>query len=75
VRNIAGTLVRVGSGQEAPDWVAAVLSRGDRRLAGMTAPPGGLYFLAVDYGGQLDVPDQDLSGVPGSAAQEGPIAL
>ena len=75
VRNIAGTLVRVGSGQEEPDWVAAVLSGGDRKLAGMTAPPGGLYFLAVDYGGQLDVPAEDFSGIPGGAARDGPSAL
>lgn len=75
VRNIAGTLVRVGSGQEDPDWIAAVLSHGDRRLAGMTAPPGGLYFLGVDYGGGLEMPDQDFSGVPGGSARDGPIAL
>jgi hypothetical protein len=52
-----------------------VLSCGDRKLAGMTAPPGGLYFLAVDYGGQLDVPAEDLSGIPGGAARDGPSAL
>lgn len=49
VRNIAGTLMRVGRGEADVDWVAQVLAAGDRRLAGVTAPPDGLYFLGVRY--------------------------
>lgn len=77
VRNIAGTLVRVGSGDADPGWVAEVLGGRDRRLAGMTAPAGGLYFLQVDYGDLLDVPKADCGALPGSfgAAEGDPFAL
>lgn len=49
VRNIAGTLMTVGTGQEAPSWVKTVLDAKDRKLASMTAPPQGLYFAEVQY--------------------------
>jgi tRNA pseudouridine38-40 synthase len=47
VRNIVGTLVEVGRGKQTPDWVSAVLEARDRKLAGMTAPPLGLFLLRV----------------------------
>jgi tRNA pseudouridine38-40 synthase len=50
VRNIVGTLVAVGKGKEPPTWPAAVLAMRDRTKAGMTAPPQGLFLVAVDYG-------------------------
>jgi tRNA pseudouridine38-40 synthase len=49
VRNIVGSLVEVGVGRRPPEWVADVLARRDRRLAGPTAPPHGLYLLSVRY--------------------------
>jgi len=49
VRTIVGTLVEVGRGAKPPEWVAEVLSARDRRTAGPTAPPQGLYLLRVDY--------------------------
>ena len=49
VRNIAGTLVAVGSGEREPAWIVSVLAARDRRAAGVTAPPGGLYLVGVDY--------------------------
>lgn len=49
VRNIVGTLVEVGRGAQAPEWVAQVLAAKDRKLAGPTAPPQGLFLLRVDY--------------------------
>lgn len=49
VRNITGTLVYVGLGKLSPDDVARILASGDRRQAGVTAPPHGLFLVAVDY--------------------------
>jgi tRNA pseudouridine38-40 synthase len=49
VRNIVGTLVEVGRGKRPVQWPAEVLAAGDRRLAGMTAPPHGLYLLRVFF--------------------------
>lgn len=49
VRNIMGTLMQVGRGEQSPDWVAQLLSLKDRTLAAQTAPPDGLYLTAVEY--------------------------
>jgi tRNA pseudouridine38-40 synthase len=50
VRNIVGTLVRVGRGQQEIAWPAEVLAARDRTRAGMTAPAQGLFMLWVKYG-------------------------
>ncbi|MCA9132957.1 MAG: tRNA pseudouridine(38-40) synthase TruA [Planctomycetales bacterium] len=49
VRNIAGTLVQVGVGREKPEWIEDVLRAKDRRVAGQTAPPQGLFLVEVKY--------------------------
>ncbi len=49
VRNIVGTLVEVGLGKQSPDWVREVLEANDRRVAGPTAPPHGLFLQCVRY--------------------------
>lgn len=49
VRNIAGTLIRVGRGDAEPAWVANTLAKCDRRAAGPTAPASGLYLIGVEY--------------------------
>ena len=50
VRNIVGTLVEVGRGKRPVGWPQQVLQARDRRVAGMTAPPQGLYLLRVLFG-------------------------
>lgn len=55
VRNLAGALARVGEGRETESWIGEILERRDRRLAGRTAPPGGLYLVDVYYPGR-DLP-------------------
>ena len=49
VRNAVGTLVDVGLGKRAPAWMAEVLQSADRRQAGPTAPPSGLFLVRVEY--------------------------
>ena len=44
VRIIAGTLIEVGIGRYAPQQLADMLAARDRRSAGSTAPPHGLYL-------------------------------
>lgn len=49
VRAIVGTLVEVGRGAQGETWPAEVLRAADRRFAGPTAPPQGLFLVKVDY--------------------------
>jgi tRNA pseudouridine38-40 synthase len=49
VRTIVGTLVEVGQGKRPETWPAEVLAACDRRAAGRTAPPQGLFLVRVDY--------------------------
>jgi tRNA pseudouridine38-40 synthase len=49
VRSIVGTLIEVGLGRRAADNVADILAAKDRRAAGKTAPPQGLFLMQVDY--------------------------
>jgi tRNA pseudouridine38-40 synthase len=49
VRSIAGTLMDVGRGHIAETTVEAILKAEDRREAGPTAPPQGLFLMRVTY--------------------------
>jgi len=49
VRNIVGTLIEIGRGRWRPSQIAAIISSRDRRHAGPTAPPDGLYLQCVHY--------------------------
>jgi len=49
VRNIVGTLLKVGRGERDINWVQTVLDSRDRRKAGPTAEPQGLYFVKAFY--------------------------
>ena len=49
VRTIAGTLVSVGCGDNAPDWVADVLATRDRKQGGIVAPAHGLTLVRIVY--------------------------
>jgi tRNA pseudouridine38-40 synthase len=56
VRNIAGSLLLLGGGDRPEGWLAEVLAAHDRRLAGPTAPPQGLYFAGVEYPAEFRLP-------------------
>jgi tRNA pseudouridine38-40 synthase len=49
VRNMIGSLKQVGEGRWTPQDIADALAARDRRAAGPTAPPDGLYLVRVDY--------------------------
>jgi tRNA pseudouridine38-40 synthase len=49
VRAIVGTLVEVGRGAKPESFPAEALHAADRRAAGPTAPPQGLFLVRVDY--------------------------
>lgn len=49
VRNIVGTLVEIGLGKHPAEWASEVLAARDRKTAGPTAPPQGLFLLWVQY--------------------------
>ena len=50
VRIIVGTLLEVGRGKMSPERFREIMDAGDRRLAGPTVPPQGLFLVRVDYG-------------------------
>ncbi len=49
VRIIAGTLMKVGSGEWEPEAVEAILAARDRRAAGPTAPAKGLTLMDIVF--------------------------
>lgn len=49
VRNMVGTLERVGAGKWTADDVSAALAARDRSAGGPTAPAAGLYLVSVHY--------------------------
>lgn len=49
VRIIAGTLVKVGSGDIAPSQIEEILEKKDRSAAGPTAPAHGLTMIGIEY--------------------------
>ncbi len=49
VRNIVGTLILIGLRKQPAEWASEVLLAKDRKIAGPTAPPHGLFLLWVKY--------------------------
>jgi tRNA pseudouridine38-40 synthase len=56
VRNIMGTVVTVGLGEERVEWVTEVLESRDRKAGGIAAPAHGLTLAGVEYPAALGVP-------------------
>jgi len=57
VRNIMGTLMKIGRGEQPVEWMQQVLSGRDRKKAGMTAQAAGLYLINVEYPPEHGLPD------------------
>lgn len=49
VRNMVGVLLEIGTKKHEPEWAREVLIARDRKAAGVTAKPNGLYLIGVQY--------------------------
>jgi len=58
VRNITGSLIAVGRGEESVQWFAGVFKNRDRKLAGVTAESQGLCFMNVRYDPKYNLPER-----------------
>lgn len=58
IRNIVGSLIVVGSGNQTPDWLKNALEKRDRSCAAPTFMPDGLYLARVDYPEQWHLPQE-----------------
>ncbi len=56
VRNIVGSLMEIGCGNQPESWMAELLAAKDRTLAAATAKAEGLYLVSVDYPAQFKLP-------------------
>lgn len=56
VRNIVGSLLDIGRGEQEPIWITQLLTGKDRCKAGRTAPPHGLYLVEVNYPAEIGLP-------------------
>jgi tRNA pseudouridine38-40 synthase len=67
VRNIVGSLLKVGLGERPTEWIGRLLQMRDRTQAGPTAPAAGLYLVAVQYPQQYGLPAAGMLPVFASA--------
>lgn len=58
VRNIVGSLLLVGRGEQPEAWIAELLKGRDRTVAGPTAPADGLVFLGPLYPAEWGLPEE-----------------
>lgn len=63
VRNIMGSLIIIGKGEAPESWMADLLTLKDRKAAGPTAKPYGLYLVDVTYPGEIGLPSSPLGPV------------
>jgi tRNA pseudouridine38-40 synthase len=71
IRNIMGCLVRIGHGDEPPEWMAQVLAARSREAAAPTFSAAGLYFLGPLYDAAWGLP-AEATLQAGGAAYDGP---
>lgn len=58
VRNIVGSLLMIGRGEQPVAWMANLLALKDRTKAGPTAAAAGLYLVEVEYPQKYDLPSK-----------------
>ena len=60
VRNIAGSLMAVGTRRKSEGWIGQLMEARDRNQAADTASPHGLYLVRVEYPAIYDLPQLPL---------------
>lgn len=68
VRNIVGSLIVVGNGNQKPEWIASILAGRDRSQAAPTFMPDGLYLARIGYAARWQLPQEEAGMVPWSAS-------
>ena len=56
VRNIVGSLLQIGLGNQPIEWISELLALKNRKQAAATAKPNGLYLVDVTYPEQYQLP-------------------
>lgn len=56
VRNIVGSLIEIGQGNQSVSWMSELLAVKDRTQAAATSKAGGLYLVEVDYPQRYNLP-------------------
>lgn len=61
VRNIVGSLLEVGCGNKHKKWIYELLISKNRKKAGSTANPEGLYLVYIEYTSKFFLPNNQFS--------------
>jgi len=64
VRNIVGSLIVVGNGNQEPGWIKDILESRDRSRAAPTFMPDGLYLAKIAYDAKWALPQEAISFFP-----------
>jgi tRNA pseudouridine38-40 synthase len=64
VRNIIGSLIMVGTGNQPPEWMKEILDGRDRSRAAPTFMPDGLYLAKIDYDPAWRLPHETGGALP-----------
>lgn len=59
VRNIVGSLIVIGNGNQSPQWLLEILAGRDRSRAAPTFMPDGLYLAKITYDAKWQLPQED----------------
>lgn len=64
VRNIVGSLIMVGTGNQPHQWLGDLLASRDRSRAAPTFMPDGLYLARIAYDAKWSLPQESSSALP-----------
>ncbi|RJF98861.1 tRNA pseudouridine(38-40) synthase TruA [Noviherbaspirillum saxi] len=64
VRNIVGSLIMIGNGNQPVEWLAGILAGKDRSRAAPTFMPDGLYLAKISYDEKWGLPQETGAAIP-----------